>query len=164
MLSIDLQPASIVEDRGFLNFLHTIDPKYEPPSRCTIMRSLLPDQYQKIRQGLKAKLAEAKYCALTTDLWTSRATQGYITVTCHFISSSWELHSAVLATLLVDSAHTAENLAAKLMSITTEWEITEKIICVVTDNASKIVAAVRLNGWKHMPCFGHTLNLVVEDS
>ena len=100
------------------------------------MRSLLPDQYQKIRQELKAKLAEAKYCALTTDLWTSRATQRYITVTCHFISSSWELHSAVLATLLVDSAHTAENLAAELMSITTEWEITEKIICVVTDNAS----------------------------
>ncbi len=164
MLATDLQPASIVEDKGFLNFLHVIDPKYQPPSRRTIMRSLLPDHYEKTKQELKAKLAEAKYCAITTDLWTSRATEGYITVTCHFISSSWELHSAVLATLFVDTAHTAENLAAELMSITTEWEITEKIVCVVTDNACNIVAAVRLNGWKHMPCFAHTLNLVVQDS
>ena len=45
--------------------------------------------------------------------------------------------------------------------MTNEWEITDKIVCVVTDN---IVAAVRLNGWKHMPCFAHTLNLIVQDS
>ena len=35
---------------------------------------------------------------------------------------------------------------------------------MVTDNANNIVAAVRLNGWKHLPCFAHTLNLVVQDS
>ena len=28
--------------------------------------------------------------------------------------------------------------------------ITEKVVCVVTDNANNIVAAVRLNGWKHL--------------
>ena len=113
---------------------------------------------------MKAELAEVEYCALTTDLWSSRTTQGYITVTCHFISSDWKLSSIVLDTLPVDGAHTAENLAAELMSVASEWGITDKIVCLVTDNASNIVAAVRLNGWKHMPCFAHTLNLVVQDS
>ena len=88
MLAIDLQPALIVEDKGFLLFLYTIDPKYAPPSRHTIMSSHLPECYQKVKQKLKTKLAEGNCCALTTDLWTSIATQGYITVTCHFISSA----------------------------------------------------------------------------
>ena len=66
---------------------------------------------------------------------------------------------SVLSTIHVSNAHTAENLAAELMSITDKWEI-----CVLTDNASNIVAGVRLNGWKHLPCFAHTLNLIVQDS
>ena len=65
---------------------------------------------------------------------------------------------------MVDTDDTAENLATELSSVTNEWEITDKIVCVVTDNASNIVAAVRLNGWKHMPCFAHMLNLIVQDS
>ena len=42
--------------------------------------------------------------------------------------------------------------------------ITQKIVAVVTDNAANIVAAIRLNGWKHVPCFAHTLNLIVQDA
>jgi len=76
---------------------------------------------------LKAELPEVEYCALTTDHWSSRTTQGYIPVTCHFISSDWKLSSIVLDTLLVDGAHTAENLAAELTSVASEWGITDKI-------------------------------------
>ena len=162
MLAIDLQPASIVEDTGFLKFLQVVDPRYHPPSRRTIMRSLLPAQHQEIEQRLKDRLAVANFCALTTDLWTSRATEGYITLTCHFLSSEWELCSSVLDTLHVDESHTAEVIAAKLMSITDKWEITDKVVCAVTDNANNIVAAVRLNGWKHLPCFAHTLKVTLN--
>ena len=89
LLAVDLQPASIVEDKGSLSFLRVMDPKYQPPSRRTIMRSLLPEKYESVKQELKAKLGEIKFCSLTTDLWTSRATQSYLTVTCHFFSSDW---------------------------------------------------------------------------
>ena len=58
MLGMYLQLALIVEDKGLLNFLQVIDSKYQSPSRRTIMRSLLPDQYQRIKQELKAKLTE----------------------------------------------------------------------------------------------------------
>ena len=36
----------------------------------------------------------------------------------------------------------------------------QKELC--TNNANNIVAAGRLNGLKHLPCFAHTLNLVVQ--
>ena len=37
-------------------------------------------------------------------------------------------------------------------------------LCIVTDNASNIVAAVKITGWTHVPCFAHTLNLVVSEA
>ena len=60
--------------------------------------------------------------------------------------------------------HTAENLRDELHRVTSEWNIKEKVNCIVSDNAANIVAAVRLTGWKHLPCFAHTLNLIVQDS
>ena len=49
MIVVDLLPVSIVEDRGFRQFLKVIDPKYNPPSRRTIMRESVPALYQSKR-------------------------------------------------------------------------------------------------------------------
>ena len=44
------------------------------------------------------------------------------------------------------------------------WDISSKVVAIVTDNASNIVAAVKITGWTHVPCFAHTLNLVVSEA
>ena len=164
MICHDLRPGSMVDDSGFLKFVYALDQRYEPPSRRTVMRSLLPAKYETISKELKAKLSEVKYCSITTDLWTSCQTIGYITVTCHFITSEWELISVVLSTINVPGDHTADNIAEKLKNITDEWNISDKLVAAVTDNGANMVAGIRLNGWKQLPCFAHTLNLVVQDS
>lgn len=43
-----------------------------------------------------------------------------------------------------------------------EWGIYDKITAVVTDNAANMSATARLGGWKHLPCFPHSLNLIVQ--
>ena len=90
--------------------------------------------------------------------------QSYITVTCHFVDKEWNIKSFVLSTYQVESSHTAENIACELKNVTDEWQITEKVVAAVTDNAANITAGVRLAGWKHLPCFAHTLNLVVTEA
>ena len=45
-----------------------------------------------------------------------------------------------------------------------EWGISEKVSCVVIDNASNIIAAAPITGWKNLPCMAHTLNLIVQES
>uniref|UniRef100_A0A1X7VSP8 HAT C-terminal dimerisation domain-containing protein n=1 Tax=Amphimedon queenslandica TaxID=400682 RepID=A0A1X7VSP8_AMPQE len=89
---------------------------------------------------------------------------GYITVTCHFLTADWSLHSAVLSTTHVDQSHTAVHLSEVLKNITDQWNITSKVVCVTTDNALNITNAVCHNSWKNLPCFTHEINLVVTNS
>ncbi|XP_065831021.1 zinc finger BED domain-containing protein 4-like [Oscarella lobularis] len=90
MIALDLQPASVVEDTGFRHLVHTLDPRYQLPSRRSLMRSQLPDLYDKIKANLKERISKVQFCSITTDLWTSRTTESYITVTCHFVEE-WVL-------------------------------------------------------------------------
>ena len=163
MIAKDMQPPSIVEDEGFRGFVKTLDPRYEIPSRRTIMRRILPDKYEDAKIKVQQKLDEASHVALTTDIWTSCQTQAYCCVTGHFISSSWTLESVVLETFEFNEDHTADHIAAQLKRVANAWSIETKIVCVVSDNASNMVAGVGRTGWRHLPCFAHTLNLIVQD-
>ena len=51
-VATDIQPGSIVEDKGFQDFLKVIDPKYIPPSCCTIMRDHFPGLYKNTTEKL----------------------------------------------------------------------------------------------------------------
>uniref|UniRef100_A0A1X7UJA9 BED-type domain-containing protein n=1 Tax=Amphimedon queenslandica TaxID=400682 RepID=A0A1X7UJA9_AMPQE len=164
MITTDLQPASFVEDTGFNEFLRVIDPKYTPPSRRTIMRDHLSQLYSSKCDELRKELEGVQHCSITTDCWTSRATEGYIIVTCHYIRNNWELRSMVLNTTRLTTSHTSENLALALKEITDRWGITEKVHCCISDSANNIKRAIRLNQWSHLSCLAHTINLIVATS
>ena len=122
----------------------------------------LTTKYEEVKARVKRCLESAAHVCLTTDILTSRATQGYITVTCHFLDELWLMQTFVLETFNLTVSHTAENIAAELKPIANDWLIADKVVALVTDNASNMVAAARLTGWKHIPCFAHTLNLIVQ--
>lgn len=75
-----------------------------------------------------------------------------------------KLFLRVIATEQVEESHTAEHLKNRLIAIAEKWRIADNIVAVVTDNGANIVAAVKLTGWRHIPCFDHTLNLVVSNA
>ena len=160
----DMQPFSVVEDKGFRNLVKTLDPRYQLPSRKTITTVSLPQLYLKERTRVSKVLKEADAVSLTTDIWTSRRTQSYITVTAHALGADWTLKSFVLDTVRMTEAHTARNIKTELEDIMSSWDIKDKMFAIVTDNASNMVAAVGLMDIHHIPCFAHTLNLVVMDS
>ena len=125
------------------------------------MRDLLPRLYAKKEQEVRGILDQSKWCTITTDLWTSRATMGYMTITCHLVDEGWQMRSFVLETSHIDEAHTIVNLAAALKMVTEKWNITKKVHFAITDAASNITGAIRSNRWNSLVCFAHRLNLVV---
>ena len=55
---------------------------------------------------LKKRLeTEVPSVALTTYIWTSMATEAYMTVTTHYIDPNWKLQNLVLETLISRKTH-----------------------------------------------------------
>ncbi len=119
--------------------------------------------YEDCKAKVMATLQNENHVILTTDMWTSRSTEAYLTVSCHFINN-WQMQEFVLETGHFSAQHIADNISAELKRIAEEWGITQKVLAVVTDNGANMVSAVHKAGWKHYPCFAHTLNLVVKDA
>ena len=124
----------------------------------------MPSIYENTEKRLQDQLAKIEYPSITTDIWTSQATMRYATDICNFLTDEWELKSVVLETTQIDKSHTTENIGAMLTDIVNKWNITKNISCVTTDNANNMVAAVRHITWIYLPCFAHTLYLVVSNS
>jgi hypothetical protein len=72
--------------------------------------------------------------------------------------------SNLLGWVEFNKKHTAANLADMLLQVGREWKIDYKIVGIVTDNAANSVSAVHLRKWHHIPCYAHTLDLIVQTS
>ena len=76
MIIIDELPFNFVEGRGFKSFLRTIQPRFDSPSRFTVLKDCLKI-YVDEKEKLKIALRGQRLC-LTTDTWTSIQNINYI--------------------------------------------------------------------------------------
>ena len=81
----DMQSLYTVEKPAFRHLIHTLDPKYNLPSRKYFTKQEIPRMYSKIKEVVQGKMSGAKYFTATTDLWTSCSSYPYLSYTVHFI-------------------------------------------------------------------------------
>ncbi|KAE8295674.1 hypothetical protein D5F01_LYC06609 [Larimichthys crocea] len=145
--------------------MSTLKPRYCIPSRQHFSQVVVPKLYQEVRAHVVEILQRADTVSITTDGWTSRATQSYVTITVHVINAEWELAGFVLQTRPLLESHTGTNIAEVLKEAVAEWQLErqQQSIAVVTDNARNMDVAVREAGLApHIKCFAHTLNLATQ--
>ena len=71
------------------------------------------------------------------------------------------IDSKVLLTNEITERHTGMRISEKLKEIAEEWNIADKVVAIVHDNASNMVLASELlEGWGDLLCFGHILQLL----
>ncbi|XP_039501039.1 E3 SUMO-protein ligase ZBED1-like isoform X2 [Drosophila santomea] len=150
-ITSDLRPFSVVENKGFRNFVSHLDPRYALLSRTTLRNLSMANAYAEKKAKLFKLLKIVKHCAITSDCWTSRANECYVTVTCHFVTADFELRNAVLATekLIDETTHSSENIANSIRAVLEEWSVLGKVTAMVTDNAKNMIKA--------------SINLTVQD-
>lgn len=168
MLVKDNMPLSSIEKDGFNYFMKKALPMYTVPSRKTITK-LISSKYDALCVQIKNKLSLVESTSLTTDIWTNTInTKSYLGMTVHFLSlCKLKLESVTLGVLELDEYHTSENIVRWLNNSLKTWGIDKrKIFLVVTDNGSNIKNIVYecFGKDKHLPCFAHTLNLVVQNA
>ena len=84
------------------------------------------------KQLLCEKLKTASSVVVMTDIWMSRPTQAYITVTAHYITAERKLFAYVLKTKGITECHTGQAISEKLTEIAKNFARNEKGLSVFT--------------------------------
>ena len=109
-------------------------------------------------QEMKTKVA------LTTDMWTSEANEGYLGVSCHYLTQDFDLVSGCLAVKPFSGRHTGVNIAAGIKNVLGNYSIDQSAVsAVIADNSANMNLALRLGEWRSRHCFGHILQLAICD-
>jgi len=116
----DMLPLSIVDGVGFVELMKKVSPNYEIPSRFTIKRRI-QGLYQTEKHKVATEIQSIDSIALTTDSWTSKSMESYISVTAHGITMDWNLVNYIVTSELIDERHTSIHLKDKLVDIMKEW-------------------------------------------
>ncbi|KAL7868960.1 hypothetical protein SRHO_G00103440 [Serrasalmus rhombeus] len=121
--------------------------------------------YEKCKAQVETELSQVDCYAATTDMWSSRTTDPYISLTVHFITEDFQLKSRCLQTTFFPEDHTSENIATGLREAVAAWGLDAgRQVCITTDDAANMVKAPALNKWTRLQCFGHRLHLAVENA
>ena len=97
---------SLVEYDGFRRFVSSLNPSFKMICRKTVkedcMKAFKEEKriLQRMFQNSKSKIS------LTTDLWTSNQTVGYICITAHFIDEEWKQQKRIVKFAAMETPHT----------------------------------------------------------
>ncbi|XP_059184868.1 zinc finger BED domain-containing protein 4-like [Centropristis striata] len=170
MLVTDMRPLSMVDDEGFKEMIKQFNLDYHDnylPGRShftTLMEKKYHATFDKVKETFRGVNS---FLTLTADVWTSRATEAYLGVSCHFLTEDWKMKTLNLSTMPLEERHTGANIMTWMEEVLAKFDILPtKIKAVVHDSGSNMVAAMRLleekHGWASIRCAGHTLQLIVN--
>jgi len=160
----DLRPVSVVDGCGFLNLMNVAEPHFVFPCRRTVT-NLIDRKYCELKHSVRGSLSGQWWLTLTTDMWTSRARDGYFSLTVHYITEEFKMHSSQLQCQHLPGVHDHIHISEAITSALSEWyiQLDKGVVVFVTDNGSNIKKSLKDDLRKlNIPCAGHTLNLSVQ--
>ena len=143
-IASDLVPLSVVESEYFSNLMKILDSRYQLPSRKHLSTKRLEEKSTSVQANLKGSLQNAPSVCLTIDLWSNRQMKGFLWITGHFILD-WTMQTVMIACKRFKGRHSAENIRLEYEEAISAYEISEKIMTIVTDNASNMTRAFDLS-------------------
>jgi hypothetical protein len=159
------RPFSVVEDDGFrqlIGHVNAMSSKVKIPGRTAVALKT-EECAATLRVHLKKVMREEVdfYCA-TTDIWTSCATDAFLSFTVHYLTQECEMKNWVLEVKPFGGRHTGKRLCDELLKILSEWELDKsRMTFLLRDNASNGIAACDLMRVKSMGCIPHSMHLVL---
>ncbi|KAI3745856.1 hypothetical protein L6452_08267 [Arctium lappa] len=166
-------PFQFVEYDGIRKCFNYLHPEVKVVSRNTVKNDIM-----KMYRMEKLKIRDTLSCipgriCLTSDCWTSITIDGYMSLTAHFIDSSWNLQKVILNFSFLAPPHTGLALSDHIFSLLKDWGIQKKVFSVTLDNASSNDAMVDFlkyeldlvsqGAYFHVRCCAHIMNLIVQD-
>lgn len=162
--------------RDLLMLMNTSLAKLLPYARSTLRKWIFAD-FEERKKIVQAELSSAiSSIHISFDVWTSPNFFSIIAVYPHFVDRYGKRQRRLLAFRRIVGKHTGENIAAVLIEVVQDWNITSKRVgwfmsdnAKNNDNAVDIALrtlcpylSVRQRRARRLGCFGHTCNLIAR--
>ena len=112
----DLRPISSVDGTVFLALMLAAEPWYVATCRATIT-ARITSMYETCKRRVLEIVTAQNHVALTTDMWTSRAGDGYTSLTCHCVSLEFEMYHSNLLTRHLPGVHHHVHIAEAALQV-----------------------------------------------
>jgi|GEM_PF-1403063 len=156
------QPIHLVEIDDFKLLLKSFDSRFKMPCVSTIKTIIFDTYTLATKQIIDLISKTSDTVSLTLDIWSSRAHDSYLGITCHWLTDSFELHEIVLEIGELDD-HCASDIVESVNSVLDKFNINyQKIFSITTDNGANVKSAIQQMGITNVKCAGHTLQLSVN--
>ncbi|ODM87338.1 Zinc finger BED domain-containing protein 1 [Orchesella cincta] len=126
-----MQPLSIVDDEAFKKLVTGLNSEAKVMCRQTLTK-MVSTEYQSRFSALKKTLAEVDWMCATADIWASRHRKDL------------KRKSAILALQRFQGVHSNDKIAEMLCKIFESFDVSNKIVNVITDNGSNFVKAFKV--------------------
>ncbi|CAG8811145.1 6735_t:CDS:2, partial [Gigaspora rosea] len=118
-----------------------IDPLYKPPCVKTL-KSYLFEAYNKCIITLKQKILEADTVALTLDIWSSKAHDSYLGITCYWLTEDFQIQEILLKLIELPYPYGHIEIYNTVQEVIENWKLDKKITAILTDNGANVKAAI----------------------
>jgi hypothetical protein len=161
-LITDGLPFNTVNGEGFKKMMKKVNAAFNPPCYATLKQNM-GLEYKTAVELMKNYIEKTcNYASITTDLWTSRAKNGYISITCHWLTQEMKLCDILICVDQISYLHTREHIRKTIQDKLKVLGLEKKIIIAITDNGSNMVKAIEeWNSVERVACSAHTLQLCV---
>ncbi|XP_068651071.1 zinc finger BED domain-containing protein RICESLEEPER 2-like [Aristolochia californica] len=180
MIILHAYPMDMVEHIGFINFVKSLQPKYEMITRNAVMGyclGIIREEKQILRNLLDKTIGQI---SLTLNFWNPEQGPGYLSIVAQFIDNDWKLQTKVLCFKIFDmvpSFHVESAFMDSILMCLIEWNIEDRIStismesCYTNDTFSAQLKQYfteknipLLNGQLFLvKCYSHVLDLMVDE-
>ncbi|KAJ5742625.1 uncharacterized protein N7511_011357 [Penicillium nucicola] len=178
LLALSRLPFQFIEHPEFhelISFAHLAPQRPNIPTAKTI-RARLRGYVAEQQQSMPRQLPGDSKLSLALDCWTSAFQQAFTAVIGYFLDNNWEYREVLLGFEPLSGTHSGLNLSEVLMRLFQQHNITDRVLAITTDNASKnntlvnfineAIQSLELSDSStiiRVPCIAHVIQLSPKD-
>ncbi|MEE6508850.1 hypothetical protein FKM82_023263, partial [Ascaphus truei] len=166
-------PYSFINSKVFQKFMARADPQYYVPSRSFFSGKAVPQLYEAVCEQVvyELKRSECPHVHITTHVWSSDLTMDYLALTAHWaalnsdVPQSSKRKYAVLCIKRFPKDYTDGSLQQELIRQINLWLSPNALSpgFFISSGDFNLVRAIKGAEYAHIPCFAHSMNLLVMD-
>jgi hypothetical protein len=104
------------------------------------------------------------YVTITSDIWSGKAKEDYISVVAHIVNSNGELEKRLLGLKPIEvERSTSRNIVDRIAMVVDDYDIADKIFSIVLDNASSNKTTLAILKHIFSAYIGHLIPLDDDD-